>query len=98
MQDPMVRRVNNMVEAQLGHEIVGLDAERGRCFGFNETAAWVWAQLEEPRPQSVLRDALLERFDVEELHCEARLVELLRDMEVKGLIAIDKRRWEWGVR
>ena len=87
MSDPMIRRINNMVEAELGYEVVGLDVERGRCFGFNETAAWVWAQLEKPRRRSSLRDALVDRFEVQEAYCDDRLTDLLGDLEVKGLIA-----------
>jgi hypothetical protein len=87
MSDPMIRRINNMVEAELGYEVVGLDVERGRCFGFNETAAWVWAQLEKPQRRSSLRDALVDRFEVQEAYCDDRLTVLLQDLEVKGLIA-----------
>ena len=86
MEDGLIRRVSNLLEAQVGYDMVGLEPEQGRCFGFNETAACVWQMLERPLTRISLRDALLDRFEVEKEHCEKLLEKLLNDLEAKGLI------------
>lgn len=82
----MIHRVSNLLEARVGDEIVGLEPEQGRCFGFNETAAWVWQMLERPLTRNSLCDSLFDEFEVEKDHCEALLEKLLDDLEAKGLI------------
>ena len=89
MQEALIRRVGNLLEAQVGNEIVGLEPEQGRCFGFNETAAWVWKMLERPLSRTSLRDSLLDEFEVEKDHCEKLLQVLLSDLEAKGLVKSD---------
>ena len=89
VRDALIHRTNNLLEAQLGCEIVALDPEQGLCFGFNETAARVWQMLERPLTLSSLRDSLFDEFEVEKDHCEELLKELLSDLETRGLIKFD---------
>lgn len=86
MHDPLIQRTASLLESDVGHEIVALEPYNGRCFGFNETAAWVWKLLESPCRRSLLRDALFDRFEVQRDHCEDVLNVLLDDLEVKGLV------------
>ena len=81
------RRAATLLEAELGGEIVGLDADSGYCFGFNEAAASVWRALEQPQTFAQLRDALLAEYDVESDRCESDLRELLDKMGEAGLVA-----------
>ena len=85
--DTLYERASTLMEAELGGEIVGLDAQSGYCFGFNEAAALVWRALEQPQTFQQLRDALLAEYEVETERCEADLRELLDQMEAAGLIA-----------
>jgi hypothetical protein len=74
------------MEAELGDELVALDAERGNCFGFNCVAASVWRNLSEPKTFEELREALLNEYDVEVDQCTNELSELLRELSVRGLV------------
>lgn len=86
MAETTYRRAAELMEAELGDEIVALDAAVGQCFGFNSVAASVWRQLEQPKSFEQLRDALIDEYDVEREQCERELEELLNDLCGKGLV------------
>jgi hypothetical protein len=76
----------DLMEAELGDELVALDPNVGECFGFNSVATAIWRQLEQPRSFEQLRDALLCEYDVEPEQCARELQELLNDLSAKGLV------------
>lgn len=85
---PVYRRAVDLMEAELGAEMVALDADAGTCFGFNEVATSVWKALSEPRTFDDLRTRLLGEYDVGPDQCGSELKELLDDLQARGLIAI----------
>lgn len=86
MSDPQYQRASELMEADVGDELVALDPDRGNCFGFNSVATSVWRALAEPRSFNQLRDALLDEYEVGEEQCSSELLALLQDMEARGLI------------
>ncbi|MGN6849787.1 MAG: PqqD family protein [Sphingomicrobium sp.] len=80
------KRSVDLMEAELGDELVALDPNAGDCFGFNSVATSVWRQLQEPRTFEELRDALLQEYEVDQQRCARELQELLDDMSARGLI------------
>ena len=86
MVQPLYERTVDLLSADVGDELVALDADAGHCYGFNGVAASVWRRLEQPRSFEDLRQALLEEFDVSEQQCTAELQELLDDLVDKGLL------------
>lgn len=86
MSKPQFRRATDLMEAEIGDELVALEPEKGNCFGFNSVATSVWRALAEPRSFDQLRDALLDEYEVGEEQCSAELRELLENMEARGLI------------
>lgn len=80
------RRLVELMEAELGDELVALDADNGQCFGFNNVATSVWRHLEQPRSFDQLRDALVEEYEVEAAQCAMELEQLLDDLAQKGLV------------
>ena len=58
------QRAKNLMEADVGDEIVALDVDGGTCFGFNDVASSVWRKLAEPMRFEMLRDELLAEYDV----------------------------------
>ena len=86
MSEPQFRRATDLMEAEIGDELVALEPEKGNCFGFNSVATSVWRALAEPRSFDQLRDALLDEYEVGEEQCSAELRELLENMEARGLI------------
>lgn len=86
MRECIYRRTAELMEAEVGDELVALDAEAGVCFGFNEVATTVWRALRQPRSFDELREALLEQYDVGDQQCALELGELLEDMAARKLI------------
>jgi hypothetical protein len=79
-------RTAELLEAEVGDELVALDAEAGRCFGFNEVATSVWRSLEQPKSFDQLRDQLLNDYEVERDECIRDLHELLETLLARGLV------------
>ncbi len=79
-------RAVDLMEAELGDELVALQPEQGSCFGFNGVATTVWRKLASPRTFAELRDSLLAEYDVGEEQCTRELEELLQELEGYGLI------------
>ena len=86
MTSPVYRRAVELMEADIGSELVALDPDQGNCFGFNEAATSVWRSLHEPRNFDQLRDALLADYEVDADQCSRDLKELLEDLIRKGLV------------
>ncbi len=82
------KRAVDLMEAELGDELVALDADAGRCFGFNDVATSVWRQLEQPKNLDQLRCALVDEYDVDPEQCTRELKELLDDLCAKGLVTV----------
>ena len=86
MSEPVYERATHLLEADLGDELMALDAEGGHCFGFNSVATGVWRQLVRPKSFAELLEALLAEYDVDREQCRAELGELLDDLVEKGLV------------
>lgn len=86
MDDILYQRTVSMLEADLGDELVALDATGGNCFGFNSVATSIWRHLASPRSFDEIEQALLAEYDVDRGRCRAELRELLDDFVDKGLV------------
>jgi hypothetical protein len=89
LNDSLVRRRGQLIEAEIDDELIGLEVEQGTCFGFNATATRIWSLLETPMRVSELREALLAEYEVDAATCERELLDLLRALERDGLIEIE---------
>lgn len=86
-------RAKELLEAELGEELVALDTDGGHCFGFNSVAADIWRLLDRPQNLETLQQGLVERYDVDAAQCADDLKSCLADLEAKGLIrSIDSDR------
>ena len=86
MSATIYMRALELLEAEIGSDLVALEPESGSCFGFNAVAASVWSKLATPMTFDQLRDALLEEYDVDIDECSRELRVLLDDMTNQGLI------------
>ena len=84
----IVSRRASLLEAEVDGEVVALDVDSGRCYGFNATATEVWKHIAEPMRLSALRDALTDRYEVDAETCELQLRELLAELERDGLVEL----------
>ena len=79
-------RATELMEAEVGDELVALQPSLGLCFGFNSVAAAVWQRLDTPKSAEELVAELLDEYEVERSQCAAELDELLDRMTEHGLI------------
>ena len=79
-------RAVDLLEADIGNELVALEPEAGNCFGFNEVATVVWRKLAEPKSFDELRDSLVADYDVSAEQCSTELKALLDEMKAQGLV------------
>jgi hypothetical protein len=86
MNEPYYERAIDLLAADVGDELVALDADAGHCYGFNSVAASVWRQLDQPRTFDELKTALIDEYDVSEERCVADLSELLEDFVARKLL------------
>lgn len=78
----------DQVSADLANEAVVLDLKSGTYFGLNPVGARVWQLLQSPRPIHVVRDVILDEYEVEPARCEQDILDLLNDMAARGLIEV----------
>ena len=88
MSEPVYERRAELLEAELGDELVALDAKAGNCFGFNSVATSIWRQLASPKSLAEIREALLAEYDVGSEQCTEELGELLDSLVEKGLVQV----------
>lgn len=86
MSEVTYQRATDLLEAELGDELVALDPAAGQCFGFNGVATSVWRLLAEPRSAAEIEKALTAEYDVDQTRCHAELRDLLADLVAKGLV------------
>jgi hypothetical protein len=88
--NPVYRRALTLMEADIGDELVALDATAGNCFGFNQVATSVWRSLDQPRTFAQMQDQLLGEYEVSSEQCSSELQELLDHMTANGLVETDR--------
>ena len=82
----MYERATRLLEAELGDELLTLNVDAGKCFGFNSVAASVWRRLEQPAGFEQLRSALLDEYDVSPEQCTKELRDLMQVLVDHGLV------------
>lgn len=86
MESQLFERNVQLLEAELGEELVALDVAGGHCFGFNGVATTVCRLLDQPRSQTEIEQALVAEYDVDREQCATELQALLADLVAKGLV------------
>jgi hypothetical protein len=79
-------RAKELLEAELGDDLVALDVANGHCFGFNPVAADIWRLLAQPQDFDALCRELIDRYEVGRSECEADLRACLSNLESQGLV------------
>jgi hypothetical protein len=82
----MYERATELLEAELGEEILTLDPKGGVCFGFNPVAASVWRRLARPASFDDLKQALLNEYEVSVEQCTDELREFIQVLIDRGLV------------
>ena len=88
MQNSISRR-NTPVEAPVDDELVMLDVEAGKYYGFNSIAAAVWKKLDAKISVEELCHQLCAEYDVSAEQCLADILPFLNDLEKRNLISVE---------
>lgn len=84
--NPTYVRNRELLEAEVGDELVALDVSDGLCFGFNEVAASVWRLLAQPISIHRLVDRLADEYEVSRAQCDEEVRNLLFLFEERRLV------------
>src|SRR6266403_2088539 len=55
-------------------------------YGLDPVGTYVWSLMQRPTSVRELRDAMLEKYEVDEQRCERELLDLLQMMRREGLV------------
>ena len=84
----MYERAVELLEADLGDELLTLDAKAGQCFGFNSVASAVWHSLEHETSVAEICEFLTSEFEVGEDECEEAVIRFVRELHSEGLVTL----------
>lgn len=83
------RRAGEWLEAGVNEELLMMHAESGRFVSLNETGAYLWTCLAEPRSQEGLTEALCAEFEVEPASARADVGAWIEAMQAEKAIEED---------
>ena len=88
MDDQTIKVRSDVLSRVLDGEAVLLELGSGTYFGLNEVGTEVWELIAEGRTVAAIRDALLERFDVDEPTLRRDLDALIKELLSRNLIEL----------
>ena len=83
-----VRRVADVMDAEIDDQTVMMDIEQGSYFGLNQMGTRIWALLAEPMVIGDLCDQFTEQFDVPREQCEGQVIDFLGSLLDRGLLQV----------
>ena len=84
--DSLVSRSDQLMGSRVENELVMMDIESGEYYALDPVAAHIWDCLVEPILISDLCALLRKRYAVEEDRCQLEVLNLLREIQVKGML------------
>ena len=87
---PLYSRTQDIIEAEVGGEVVVLHTQSWQYYEFDRTGTTIWHLLKEPRNLGSLVDDLLAKFDVDRARCTEETRAFLDDMVEQGLVTTDQ--------
>jgi len=86
--DSVVVTARDQLSCDLTGEAAILDIKTGTYYGLDPIGARIWNLIQSPKPVKEVLGVLLEEYDVDTNRCEKELLELLQELDAKGLIEI----------
>lgn len=84
----VISKLDHLVAADIGNEVVILHLETGIYFGMEGVASRVWALLEEPKSLEAIERAVLDEYDVDPAVCHDEVERLISDLLAEGLVEV----------
>jgi N-acetylglucosaminyldiphosphoundecaprenol N-acetyl-beta-D-mannosaminyltransferase len=83
-----VKAATEQVSCDLAGETVILNLRDSIYYGLDEVGTFIWGLVQQQRTFEELRDAVLGEYDVSRERCEQDLLDLIGQLEEKGLVEI----------
>lgn len=86
--ETVFRKTADLLESDVGEEIVALDVNQGQCYGLNAVGSRVWRLLDTPMSIHSICGALQDEYEVEPEVCHEEVSRLLIELQSEGLVEI----------
>ena len=86
--ESVVVTAKDQLSCDLAGEAAILDVKSGTYYGLNAIGARIWNLIQNPKHVKEVLGVLLAEYDVETDRCEKELLDLLQELEARGLIEI----------
>ena len=73
---------------EMDGDIVMMDIEKGKYYGFNSVGSRIWQLAENPLTPKQVMERLMQEFDVDVKTCEEAVMEFLNGLFYEELISI----------
>lgn len=83
----LYQRAGDVIEADVGGEVVLLHTGNWQYFEFDKVGATIWSLLDAPRSLDALVASLLTHFEVEREQCRVETMKFLDQMMAQGLVS-----------
>jgi hypothetical protein len=80
------RRSAEALSAEVGEDVVALQAVRGFAYGMEGVTASVWQKLSQPITLDALVEDLLDEYEVDEGQCRSEVTALLEQLVAEQLV------------
>ncbi|HWD28777.1 MAG TPA: PqqD family protein [Rhizomicrobium sp.] len=81
-------RTGDVIEADVGGEVVLLHTQNWQYFEFDPVGAAIWGLLTAPSSLDALVDSLTQQFEVDQDRCRSETKAFLDEMVAQGLITV----------
>jgi hypothetical protein len=76
------------ISCVLEGETVLLNLKSGIYYGIDPIGTWIWNQVQKPATVGAVRDAMLQKYEVEPGQCERDLLAVLQQLIEAGLVEV----------
>jgi len=84
----IVKQSKHQVSSCLDDEVAILNLESGMYFGLDEVGAFIWQALNESRAMGEICSMILDKFEVDNVTCQADVFSFLTKLEKAGLVEL----------
>jgi hypothetical protein len=86
----VVGRSQDLVFAEVDGEAVALSAAQGTCYGLDGIGLRVLQLIDPPTTIGEICQRLTAEYDVDASTCETDTVNLLKELEIEGLVVVER--------
>lgn len=84
--DTLLKKSNDLIEANLGESLALMSIESGKYFGMNQVAKYIWKEMDEEISFDDLISRLINLFDIDSETCASNCREFLNQLYQKNMV------------